>query len=257
MNKPVVVIGIGELGAVFARGFLRTGHPVYPITRGMHPAQEAKNIPEPALVLIAVGETDLHPVLQSIPTKWHDRLALLQNELLPHDWQVHNLPHPTVIVVWITKKRGIDVQIRQPSPVHGPHAEFIESALNSLDIPTFHMDNPAEILLEMVYKNLHILTMNLAGLATGATLGELAADHRELTHAVANEVLDLQESRTGAPLPRDLLLDRLWDGFRRHSDLQGKGRSAPARLARAMGHADEAEMAVPRLREIWDKAHTP
>jgi hypothetical protein len=250
MKKPIVVIGIGELGAIFARGFLRTGHPVYPIARGMHPAQEAANIPEPALVLVAVGEDDLHPVLQSLPTEWHDRLALLQNELLPRDWQAHDLPQPTVVVVWFTKKRGIDVQLAMPSPVHGPHAELIESALGSLDIPTQRVDDPAEMLLEMVYKNLHILTMNLAGQATGATLGELADEHRELTAAVANEVLDLQAWLTGVPLPRDLLLDRLWDGFHRHSDLRGMGRSAPARLARTLEHADDAGLAVPRLREI-------
>ncbi len=254
MEQPVVVIGIGELGAVFARGFLRTGHPVYPITRGMHPAQEAKNLPEPALVLVAVGEADLHTVLRSLPTKWHDRLALLQNELLPRDWQVHHLPQPTVVVLWITKKRGIDVQVAMPSPVHGPHAELIELALGRLDIPTQRVDEPEEMLLEMVYKNLHILTMNLTGLATGATLGELAVEHRELTTAVANEVLDLQAWLTDVPLPRALLLDRLWDGFRRYSDLQGMGRSAPARLARAIGLADEAGLVVPRLRAIMDKA---
>ncbi len=28
MKKTVVVVGLGELGSVFARGFLRLGHPV-------------------------------------------------------------------------------------------------------------------------------------------------------------------------------------------------------------------------------------
>jgi hypothetical protein len=256
MKKPIVVIGIGELGAIFARGFLRTGHPVYPITREMHPAQEVGNIPDPALVLVAVGEDDLHAVLRSLPAAWRDRLALLQNELLPRDWQAYDLPHPTVAVVWFTKKRGIDVQATQASPVHGPHAEMIESALGSLDIPTQRVNDSGDMLLEMVYKNLHILTMNLAGLATGATLGELADEHRELTEAVANEVLDLQAWLTGTPIRRDLLLERLWVGFHRHSDLQGMGRSAPARLARAIAQADEAGLEMPRLRAIRDKTQT-
>ncbi len=30
MKNPVVV-GIGEIGSVFAHGFLRLGHPVYPV----------------------------------------------------------------------------------------------------------------------------------------------------------------------------------------------------------------------------------
>ena len=31
MNKaPVIVIGLGEMGSVFARAILKSGHPVYP-----------------------------------------------------------------------------------------------------------------------------------------------------------------------------------------------------------------------------------
>ena len=37
MKSPVVLIGIGEMGAVFARGFLRAGYPVYPVTRQTDP----------------------------------------------------------------------------------------------------------------------------------------------------------------------------------------------------------------------------
>jgi len=37
MNPPIVIIGIGELGGVFARAFLYAGYPVYPVTRGSQP----------------------------------------------------------------------------------------------------------------------------------------------------------------------------------------------------------------------------
>ncbi len=33
MNQAVIIVGVGELGSVFARGFLRLGYPVYPVTR--------------------------------------------------------------------------------------------------------------------------------------------------------------------------------------------------------------------------------
>ena len=36
MKQPIVIVGIGELGGVFARAFLRNGWPVYPITRSMN-----------------------------------------------------------------------------------------------------------------------------------------------------------------------------------------------------------------------------
>ena len=63
MNKPVVVIGIGEIGSVFARGFLRLGYPVVPVTRGMDMAVVAADVAEPELVVVAVAEKDLHATL--------------------------------------------------------------------------------------------------------------------------------------------------------------------------------------------------
>jgi len=84
MDKPVVIIGIGEMGGVFARGFLRSGHPVYPVNREMDYAQAAKEIPESAFVLISVAEKDLTEVLRKLPDTWKGKAGLLQNELLPY-----------------------------------------------------------------------------------------------------------------------------------------------------------------------------
>ena len=50
MKKPVVMVGVGEMGGVFARGFLRHGHPVYPVTRIMDIQQTAAALPTPAVV---------------------------------------------------------------------------------------------------------------------------------------------------------------------------------------------------------------
>jgi len=33
MKKPIIIIGVGEMGGVFARAFLKEGHPVYPVSR--------------------------------------------------------------------------------------------------------------------------------------------------------------------------------------------------------------------------------
>ena len=35
MSKIIVIIGMGELGELFPRGFLKLGHPVYPVLRNM------------------------------------------------------------------------------------------------------------------------------------------------------------------------------------------------------------------------------
>ncbi|OTE95570.1 hypothetical protein BCS42_12230 [Crenothrix sp. D3] len=67
MNKFVVIIGMGELGEIFARGFLKLGYPVYPVLRSMQLATVVSAIPEPELVLLAIGEDDFHPQLEVLP----------------------------------------------------------------------------------------------------------------------------------------------------------------------------------------------
>lgn len=104
MNQPVVIIGIGELAGVFARGFLRNGYPVFPITRDMDISTAFQKVPNPALVLVAVAEKDFTGVLAKIPSQWHRHIGFLQNELLPGDWQACNISNPTVISVWFEKK---------------------------------------------------------------------------------------------------------------------------------------------------------
>jgi hypothetical protein len=250
MKAPVIIVGVGELGGVFARGFLRIGHPVYPITRGMDLAEEGRSIPAPALVLIAVGEPDLHPVLEAIPVAWKDRVALLQNELLPRDWEVHDLSNPTIVVVWFEKKKGMDVKPSIPSPVHGPNATLIESALGALDIETRRVNTPEELLNELIHKNLHILTMNITGLVTGGTLGDLIQEHQDLTREVAGELLEIQDWLTEFELPRGELVERTLKGFASFPDQPSMGRSAPARLDRVIRIADQASLPVPRLRAI-------
>ncbi len=253
MNSTIVVIGIGEMGSVFARGFLRCGHPVYPITRGEEIATVAGTIPEPELVLVAVAEGDLHPVLEQIPVAWRNKLALLQNELLPRDWQQHQLEKPTVISVWFEKKKGQDSKVIIPSPVLGPHARLISDGLGSIDIACKVLSNEEELLYELVRKNVYILTSNIAGMVTGGNVGELWADHREFASAVANEVIDIQEHLTGKSLPRTKLIAGMVEAFDGDKAHKCMGRSAPARLARALALATEAWIDTPQLNEIAAK----
>ncbi len=250
MKSPAVLIGIGEMGNVFARGLLRTGHPVYPVTRDTDLAATAMLLPSPELVLVAVAEDELHPLLQHLPAAWHARLALLQNELLPGDWQQYGYTRPTVISVWFEKKKGQDVKVLIPSPVYGPAAELLQASLGSLDIPVRILASEDELLFELVVKNVYIVTSNCAGLVTGGTVSELWANHRELADALAREVIQIQEALTGHHFQADELIAAMLKAFAGDPEHGCMGRSAPARLARALQQADTAGLAVPRLRDI-------
>ena len=250
MKSPVIVIGIGEMGSVFARGLLRCGHPVYPVTRHDDLDEVARQLPSPELVVVAVAENDLHAVLEQIPPAWQQRLCLLQNELLPGDWQQYGFVKPTVISVWFEKKKGQDVKVLIPSPAYGPAAELLKTSLGSLDIPVRVLADESELLFELVLKNVYIVTTNCAGLVAGGTVSELWANHRELAETVAHEVIEIQAALTGRTFPAEDLIKGMLKAFDGDPDHGCMGRSAPARLARALQQADAAGLAIPRLRDI-------
>ncbi|MDP2653336.1 MAG: hypothetical protein Q8Q08_04820 [Candidatus Omnitrophota bacterium] len=252
MNKPVILVGIGEMGGVFARGLLKTGYPVYPVTRAMNLNDAAREIAELEAVVVGVGEKDLPAVLEALPSAWREKLILLQNELLPRDWTTHGLHDPTVISVWFEKKPGQDFKVLIPSPVFGPQAGLVHDALGSLGIPCTVLPGTDALLFELVLKNLYILTINISGLVAGGTVQELWSRHQDLARAVANDVLDVQEWLTGRAFNREKLVAgmlRAFDGDPQHKCL---GRTASARLERALQQAREAGLAVRKLHEIAD-----
>jgi ketopantoate reductase len=255
MKRPVVIVGMGEMGELFASGLLKSGHPVYPVIRGMAMDSMASALPDPELVLVAVGENELHSVLESLPDEWRGRLGLLQNELLPRDWRRHGITEPTVIVVWFDKKKGRPFVAVQPTPVCGPKASLITGALDALKVPNWEI-SANELLYELVRKNLYILTINIAGLKTGGTVGELWGKHRGLAERVANEILDIQESLAECPLPRARLMAGMVEGFDGDPNHICTGRSAPERLHRALKLAQGAGIATPMLQEIADEFTT-
>ena len=245
----IVVIGIGEIGSVIARAFLRTGRPVIPVTRDMDMNQVAAVYDSPEAVVVAVGEAALDSILKKIPDVWKDKLILIQNELLPRDWQRHGL-EPTVISVWFEKKKGQDVKVVVPSPVYGQRATMLVEALQKLDIPARVLSSAEQLEFELVRKNLYILVTNLAGLKVGGTVSELWGNHRDLAEAVFDDVLNIQEYLVGKTLDKEKLKAAMQEAFEGDPDHQCMGRSAPQRLERALDIADKAGLSVPALRSL-------
>ncbi len=255
VKRPLVVIGIGEMSGVFTRGLLKAGYPLYPVTRDMNIQAVSEQLNDPEMVLVAVGESDLAPVLEQLPEHWKDRLCLLQNELLPRNWQTHNINNPTVISVWFEKKKGQDFKILVPSPVIGPKAKLIKNALAQLEIPCWIVKDEQEMLFELVRKNLYILTTNIAGLdmAPGSDVNDLWDEHRDLALKVVADVLTIQSHLTGQTFEdsdRERLIEAMVEAI--NGDLAHKcmGRSAPARLARALDYARANNLEVKELERI-------
>ena len=258
VKPPIVIIGIGELAGVFAKGFLRGGHPVYPVTRDMNMIEEAQILPDPQLVLVAVAEKDYHLVMKTIPLGWRDHLVLLQNELLPGDWEAYDIGNPTVISVWFEKKKGMEYHAILPSPVYGAMAGLVADALERIAIPCKVLDSKDELIYELVLKNVFVLTINITGLVLeeGSTTGMLWHEHQKLALDVADNIIDLQEFITGKNFVRNRLREGLLAGIKGDPDHKCKGRSAPDRLARMVKLADKAGLKVPTIIEIHRRLNT-
>ena len=250
MKKPVIVIGLGEMGSVFARAILKHGHPVYPVSRSSDLNALAAEIPSPEMVLIAVGENDLQATLKTIPTSWNNCIALLQNELLPRDWADYDFAEPTVISVWFEKKKGQDFKVLISSPCVGRHASLLVDALATLGIPAHQVSSATEMEEELLIKNVYILTTNISGLMTKGNVEDLWDNHNELAIEVANEVMDIQSTLVGHDINRDKLIKGFKKGIDGDLAHMCMGRSAPGRLLRAIEQADSAQLAVSKLREI-------
>lgn len=252
MEKIAVMIGLGQLGRVFAGGLLKTGHIVVPANRGDDLVQLAARWPEPDLVMISVAEPDMHPVMSALPETWKDSVGLLQNELLPRDWRAHEIENPTVISVWFEKKAGKDSHPLLSSPVYGPASDSLVRALNALDLPAHAVADAEQLEWELVRKNLYILSTNIAGLdgAGIGNVGQLRDRHAALLEAVARDVLDVQMWLVGRPLDRASLMSSLFEAMAADPNHACAGRSAPSRLKRALHHADAAGLATPELRRI-------
>lgn len=198
-DNDVVLVGLGQMGSVFAHAFLREGHTVHPVNRETDADALAERVPEPAICMVAVGEADLDGVLETLPESWRSRVGLLQNELLPPTWEKHGISDPTVAVVWFEKKATIATKVILPTPVAGPEAALISRSLLRIGVGAEMVEDDA-LLPALVAKNLYILVANCAGLETGGTVGDLFENHRPLVDAVAGEVLAIQKALVGRPL---------------------------------------------------------
>jgi hypothetical protein len=136
--------------------------------------------------------------------------------------------------------------------VYGPAAELLRDSLQTLAIPARILAGEDELLFELVLKNVYIVTTNCAGLVTGGTVSELWLNHLDLAEDVAREVIRIQESLVGESLPEDALIEAMLRAFAGDPDHKCMGRSATARLTRALRQADAAGLELPRLRQIAD-----
>jgi len=206
------------------------------------------------MVLLTVGEGDLPAALGTVPEPWRGRVVLVQNELLPETWEELGLRDPTIAVVWFEKKPGRAVRQILPTPVAGPVAADVVEVLGAAGIDAREVPPGPSLEDELVAKNLYILAFNVAGLvaADGATVADLHGGDR--FQELAAEILALQGAALGRSVDEEAALSRVAEAVAADPEHGARGRTAPARLARAVRRADSAGLDVPGLRRVAREA---
>jgi hypothetical protein len=121
-----------------------------------------------------------------------------------------------------------------------------------IDIPAHMLDDEAQLVFELVLKNLYILTTNIAGIAieSGANVEILRTHHLQLMHEVSCDIIKLQSSLTGKSFDQITLEKSMIKAFEGDLGHTCMGRSAPARLNRALQLAKEFGLDLPALQKI-------
>jgi hypothetical protein len=146
----------------------------------------------------------------------------------------------------------MDSKVLISSPVFGSKAQILVDSLALIDIPAHIVANEHELLFELVLKNLYILTTNISGLAieSGANVNDLRNSHLELMRNVSKDVLQLQTKLTGKSFNKEKLEKGMIKAFEGDLNHGCMGRSAPARLDRALELASEFNIETPTLKDI-------
>jgi hypothetical protein len=244
--RNLAVYGLGELGQLYGAAALRAGYRVTPITRADDPQVALHGLPLDVPVLVAVGEASLDEVLTALGKSRGDAVILLQNELFPSLWRKHDI-QPTVLVPWLLKKRGTPLLVARPSPVLGRHAEVVLALHQALALPCDLLPHEHALHQALVEKYAFILTINALGLLRDRTLGLWLQEDPGRVAALARETAQLGavlcESEVDLPRCERVVVEAM----RALSTVSARGRSAEARVARAVSEGQRIGLELPEL----------
>ncbi|MFT3928095.1 MAG: hypothetical protein QM778_36540 [Myxococcales bacterium] len=250
----LIVMGIGELGQLYATAALKRGMRVIPVTRAARPEVALQGIPLDTPLLVAVGEADLEPALESLPKPRLDSIILLQNELFPSLWQRFS-ERATVMVPWLLKKKGEPLLVARSTPVYGQFAELAQALHESLGFAVDRLPDMAALEQAIVDKYAFILSVNALGLMRDIRLGEWLKDGPQEVQVLAREaaVLGSRLVSEGARSPSNQPIDlnqtvaQVHAGMLHMAGMRAKGRTAPDRVRRALEHAGRFRLNTPAL----------
>jgi hypothetical protein len=247
--RDLVIVGLGELGRWLGAGALGTGMRVTPVLRNTPLEPVWASVPVETPIVVAVSEDALDDVLAHVPSARHAELVLLQNELFPSRY-AHLDAAPAVLVPWLLKKRGLPQIVIRPTPVFGRHAALIAELCTALHVPCEPLPDADALARALADKYTFILSINALGTLHDLTLGTFLHEHPELTRAVAMEAGRLSARLSGTPIDDARSEACVLEGMGAMAQIGARGRTARARVLRALERAQHLGLPMPKLEEI-------
>jgi ketopantoate reductase len=253
--RDLVIYGVGELGQLYGAAALRAGIRVTPITRSSDPKAVLATVSSELPILVAVGESALDEVLAGLKGAARERLIVLQNELFPSQWRRHGVA-PTVLVPWLLKKRGMPLLVARPSPIYGKFAALVTELHDALGIPSTTLASAPELEQAIIEKYAFILAINALGMLRDRTLAVWLQEDPVLVRALTDEAAQLGAALCESNRQLDLSAARatVEGAMRALGAMTARGRSAQARVARALEHGQRLGIALPELSAVTRRA---
>lgn len=244
--RDLVVYGVGELGQLYGSGALRAGVRVTPVTRSVPPSEALANLSADVPVLVAVQESSLDEVLASLPEARRDAVILLQNDLFPSRYRKVGV-RPTVIVPWLLKKRGTPLTIARATPVFGRHAALVHAIHEVLGVPSAELADERALHQAMVEKYAFILGINALGLLRDRTLAGWLQEDPLRVRALTTEAAELGAALCETTIDHAACDRVVREAFHGLSTMSARGRTAEARVRRALEQASALKLDLPEL----------
>jgi ketopantoate reductase len=203
----LIVIGAGRVGGALAERAAVGDEPVVLIDR--EHGWEALDGPQGDPILVATRNDDIADVVSKVPSGRRADLVFLQNGVLQTYLREAGLGRCTRgLLYFAVPSRGAPIEVGGTSWFSGPHALAVVRWLAGLGVRAEEVDWPRFTFFELE-KATWLIVNGLLCERHGATVGEVATQHRSELEAVVAEVQRVGRASLGVDVPPEYLAGKV------------------------------------------------
>ena len=247
--QDLVIVGTGQMGRWFAEAGVRAGRRVVPIRRQDDACARLGGTSIGTPIVVSVPEAALAETVARLPVERVPDTVLVQNGLFAADFAALGLDASTILAVWTLRKAGQPYIVAQRTGAWGRHAQAVAEVLGAHEVPVVELASEHERDVELVAKYGFILAVNALGVGRDATIAEWLRDEPAVVDAALGEGTAIAATFAPGVSVSDAL-PVAGAGLRGFGAMRAAGRSAPARVARALERAEAAGLDVPVFRRL-------